>query len=525
MVSFLLHMSAHASCSFFYASPHRRLSRFELRQTSVNAAAMQGTAAVFVDWMHDPNFSDNSSNNGSGVEVWLRVYAGEPTPRAGQRHVAAAADLTLVAACRLRPRCPSGAVASALVPRSTAVLANDAGHSDVRLTYACAGATQVFLHERVYRWTAEPQPQSQQSLLRRVKERVLLALDNVAPPYAVHTVMESSGQSGLVVLQAAQHVFVFHLRAGASVQEGLLPSIAELHTQWQLTQAVAQHPHAFRQGCFSGTLMGLLSHDSDRHASTFHLAALLWPLAGASAQTRVLLEMTTPALHDADGDLAVACGLAQRLVYSWCDLTRTDLQLFPLLETTRVVLEVQVEGAVLGKAGGPSGVMWQPCGRQRYEGAVRQRQGALGTAEWSVEPLIKVWSRSQSESDDAHTLLTATSSRVSFGERQAIACVSTRRGKVASFSSLIAQRGRDCFLAVSSFADAGLTQKQVSTPFLSAQCQLMESTWWQLPSSLPLQWVCDVTRCSLSDWLLLFLASCTISFFFRVYKRYGGWRR
>ncbi|KPI86664.1 hypothetical protein ABL78_4279 [Leptomonas seymouri] len=510
-------MAALQSCNFFYTSFSGGLTWTALHPTPVSASAVNHTSVTLHDWMYE----SDSSNSGA-IEVWLLIHTEDKrSPSVGG---ASAFRSTLLAGCQVGLPCPRGA--GALVLRSAAVFADGATENELRVVYACEGAGRVSLHEQVYRWVAQQ--------LIYLKERVLLAVEGGTPPYTVYAVEEDSAQSGLVVLQSNTHTHVFHLRTGRAVRDGVVPPIAELPTQWSLAHD-AQRRHSFRHGCITEGLVGLISYDPHRHTSTFHLSALPMPqlTTAPSAQARVLLEVTTPVLYDADGDLLAFCGVAQRLVYTRCRLTRTHLQLSPLMEQTAIVLEGRVEGAASGRVDAPDSVTWHACGRQRYESAVRW-QRSTDTAEWSVEPLHKVWStpvldvKSADDFESTPTLFRSALKRALVGERRAIACSAEWRITQLLFRFAGTDVKRSCFVRTSTLSSLNPPAGTMEAAFMSASCRRMATTWWQPSPSLPSRFVCAATHCSVSEWLLLCMVSCAVLLFIRLSLRCGvvqRWRR
>lgn len=513
--------STHA-CSFFYTSPGGRFPRVELHPTTVDATSLTRSSATLYDWMYA---DDASSEDGGVLQVWLRIETGKGDDD-HQPSLPASVSMppySLFAKCRLHVPCASGG-GGTLVPHSTTILTDAAATtSQVLVVYACACMQKMSLHESVYRWRAHDDGQHHRYGHRLVheRERLLLTVDGGAPPYAVHAITEASAHVALFLLQTAQHSYAFHLRTGQAVRDGRVPSMAAVHMQWPPAHSPPRQ-YNFQHGCLAGDLVAFILRDAHRHTSTLHLAALQ-----SSQRTRVLLEATTPTLNDADGALLAACGLAQRLVYTECTLTRTRSPVSPATEYTKVVLEARVESAVAGgTASAAEGVTWRPCGRQRYETVVRRLDG-VGDVEWPVEPLVKVWSRPVAYTNSSLTAgdcrgFEGQRARVVVGARRALSC-STHNSTERVFSCMATwPRRRRCCLLETQAAPSGQLLRVVDEPvFLSASCRRMSAMWWSAPPSLVSRWVCVVTHCSVLEWLLLCMIASVISLLIRLSVRYG----
>jgi hypothetical protein len=510
-----------ASCSFFYATPYGQVSEAPLNPTSVDVTWMQGSSASLYDWMIPTGLS-----NRSDVEMWLHIHAAHNVS-ASENEYPTESPLVLLSECRLRLPCSH--YAGALVHRSATVLVKKGVTDEVRVVYACEGASMLSLHERVYQWETQR--------LAYARDRVLLGVSGTASPHIIHVVTEETTHAAAVIaVQSVQHApLVFHVRTGLAVRGGLAPPVAVLHLQWKPARET-QRQQVFKAGCLTESLVGMISYDADRHASSFHLATLPLPYLSSvmPSETHVVLEMTTPSLHDADDDLVGACGLAQRLTYTRCAFTRKSLQLWPSLVETTATFEAAVEGAA-SRTTVDSGtnVTWRLCGRQRYEVVVREQHEG-GAPSWSVGPVVKTRSWPVSDTTGAAVsrggsnvaVAPASCTRALVGENHRVHCRPQLHVSHRFIPVLVrAEAARRCFLETSTTHTAHPPCAALHTTLLSAQCRRMMSAWWQSPPFPPSRWVCVATRCSLSEWILLFLISSAFSLVIRLLLRCGVVRR
>ncbi|TPP48814.1 hypothetical protein CGC20_26165 [Leishmania donovani] len=342
-------------CDFFHgdaASPRYQSSAKStftpLLQTWVKPERLENSTAVFLDALL---YTDDS---GAAVaQIWLRI---DPDDSHGL-----------------------GAAPGA------AVLADDATSAvrQFHLVYPCVSGTNALLREVVHSWGG--------ARLSVTRKRALLRVAGATAPYTATAVVNEAATAGVFVLESGAYhrADAFHVRTDAAARQGLVPPVTVLQMRAPLPQSETYR--SLQHGCLTESLVGFVVHEPYRQRSIFSLAAV--PSAGAQAlygEIDTVLEMSTAALHDADEALVPCCGLAQRIVYTDCALTRTQLHASPLLEVTQVVLRVHVEGALSRPASlSPlSNVTWQLCGSQRYEATVIRLQRPLEERlSWVVEPL------------------------------------------------------------------------------------------------------------------------------------------
>ncbi|TPP40832.1 hypothetical protein CGC21_9150 [Leishmania donovani] len=370
-------------CDFFHgdaASPRYQSSAKStftpLLQTWVKPERLENSTAVFLDALL---YTDDS---GAAVaQIWLRIDPDDS-------HGLGAAPLFsfLVAACRAPLVCPSQA--DVPIISGAAVLADDATSAvrQFHLVYPCVSGTNALLREVVHSWGG--------ARLSVTRKRALLRVAGATAPYTATAVVNEAATAGVFVLESGAYhrADAFHVRTDAAARQGLVPPVTVLQMRAPLPQSETYR--SLQHGCLTESLVGFVVHEPYRQRSIFSLAAV--PSAGAQAlygEIDTVLEMSTAALHDADEALVPCCGLAQRIVYTGCALTRTQLHASPLLEVTQVVLRVHVEGALSRPASlSPlSNVTWQLCGSQRYEATVIRLQRPLEERlSWVVEPLRAV---------------------------------------------------------------------------------------------------------------------------------------
>ncbi|GET89334.1 hypothetical protein, conserved [Leishmania tarentolae] len=249
-----------------------------------------------------------------------------------------------------------------------------------------------------------------------------------------------------------------------------------------------------------------------------------------------VLEMSTSTLHDADEALVPCCGLAQRVVYTDCALTRTHLHASPFLEVTKVVLRVQVEGASSRSASlSPlSNVTWQWCGSQRYETTVIRLQRPLeGRLSWVVEPLRAVSSDlpcAGSALDPAGA--TAAAAQRSSGaeprsQMRYVACVT--KGHFLSFSfygdRFTGDASPRCSLTLSADTLGSAYRyypRKAGGVHESHSCRRTFATWWQPPPLWLSHAACFITHCSLSELFVLYCLVLMACFLVRLLRRGRG---
>lgn len=510
-------ISAPDACGFYYAMLGTQPSI--LHPTVVGCADENDTSATLIDWMqHNERWEE------ADLSLWLHIHSNKKSEAVSSRH------LSLFAKCPLRLRCPhdSGSV----VPRSAvAVLRNVVTPSGVSVVYACERGSRVALQEALYEWREQRLVQTQ--------ARLLLAVEDISPPFTLSVIHDADMFAAVLFVRSARHTHVFHVRTGAAAHEGRAPPVASLRLDGTISHD-HQRRHVLKGGCFTQDVLGVVSRDTHRHSSTFLLTSLQ-----RTQTSRALLEMTTPLLHDADGALVAACGLAQRLVYMACTLAQSRVPPHASWsESIRVVLTVRVEGAVEGGTSpytfplSSDGVVnnstrslaWRVCGLQRYEGFLhlpQRRHGALGERQWVVEPLVRVSSRPFAATEDVKR------SRRGVGERGIISCVvqsgqnSHRKGWLLYFGLDSVQRP-DCLVEkADTITASSLLATENNDALLSGACRRLSMMWWvEVPAPLlSSKWVCATTYCSPIEWLLLCVVGAVLSLLLRLLARSGLVRR
>ncbi|CBZ27801.1 conserved hypothetical protein [Leishmania mexicana MHOM/GT/2001/U1103] len=517
---------ANIMCDFFYgdaAPPHYQSSAKSaftpLLQTWVKPEWLENSTAAFLDAML---YTDDS---GAAVaQVWLRI---DPDDSHG---LGAAPPLSfLVAACRAPLVCPSQA--NAPIISGAAVLADDATSAvrQFHLVYPCVSGTNALLREVVHNWDGVR--------LSVTRKRALLSVAGATAPYTATAVVNEVATAGVFVLESGGHhrADAFHVRTDAAARQGLVPPVTVLQMRAPLSQGETYR--RLQHGCLTESLVGFVVHEPYRQCSIFSLAAV--PSAGAQAlygKMHTVLEISTAPLHDADEALVPFCGLAQRLVYTDCTLTRTLLHASPLLEVTRVVLRVQVEGALSRPASlSPlSNVTWQLCGSQRYEATVVRLQRPLEERlSWVVEPLRAVSSDLQcvgSALNRAEAKATAARGCSDSDPRSQMRCVTCVAE--AHFSSFSRHGGhftggvsRRCSLTLSADAICSVYRHQPRTEggaHESRSCRRTSATWWQPPPLWLSRTACSITHCSLFELSALYCLVLVLSFLVLLLRRGRG---
>ncbi|KAG5502964.1 hypothetical protein JKF63_04737 [Porcisia hertigi] len=518
---------AHDTCGFFYGGDvsqrHRNNARsafVPLSHTWVMPELLANSTVTFLDAIF---YTDGSGE--AVAQVWLRVNPGNDAELD-----AALSSSSLVAACRVPLGCPSRT--DIPVINAAAVLTGDATPAvgQFHFVYPCVSGADTSLREMVHRWDG--------GRLSMTRKRALLSVTDTRAPYIATAVVSEFGTAGFfVVVSGGYHrPDAFYVRTDAAARQGLIPPVRVLQIQALLTQT--ERHRSLRHGCLTESLVGLVVYEPYRQRSIFSLAAV--PSVGEKTlydEVRTVMEMSTATLHEADEAFIPCCGLAQRLVYSECALTRTQLHAFPLLEVTQVALTVRVEGALSRPASlSPmSNVTWQLCGSQRYETTVSRRQRALeGQLSWLVEPFRTVSSSKrcvEGASEQAPAAEVTARGVIGAHQRFQTRCVTCVSGGYSS--SLMRQEGPliggvDCgggSLALSVGASCSTypdRSNTVETMHASRICRRITATWWQPPPLWVSRTACRRIHHSLFELSALYILVVVVCLLFHLLLRARG---
>ncbi|CAG9575249.1 conserved hypothetical protein [Leishmania major strain Friedlin] len=513
-------------CDFFHgdaASPRYQSSAkstfMPLLQTWVMPERLENSTATFLDALL---YTDDSGT--AVAQMWLQIDPDDSHGLGGAQLLS-----FLVAACRAPLACPSQA--DVPIISGAAVLADDATSAvrQFHLVYPCVSGTNALLREVVHSWDG--------ARLSVTRKRALLRVTGATAPYTATAVVNDAATAGVFILESGAYhrADAFHVRTDAAARQGLVPPVTVLQMRAPLPQRETYR--SLQHGCLTESLVGFVVHETHRQRSIFSLAAV--PSAGAQAlygAMDTVLEMSTAALHDADAALVPCCGLAQRLVYTDCALTRTLLHASPLLEVTQVVLRAHVEGALSRPTSlsSLSNVTWQLCGSQRYEATVIRLQRPLEERlSWVVEPLRAVSSDLRcvdSTLNRAGAKATAARRSSDADPRSQMRCVTCVAETHFSSFSLHGGRftggvSRRCSLTLSADAVCSVYPhhpRRTGGAHESRSCRRTSAAWWQPPPLWLSRTACFITHCSLFELSALYCLVLVVCCFVLLRRRGRG---
>ncbi|CAJ1009290.1 hypothetical protein Q4I28_004604 [Leishmania naiffi] len=519
--------STNIMCDFFYVdavSPHRqrnvRPHFAPLSQTWVKPELLENSTATFLD-----SILYTDCNGTAAAQMWLRVDSDH------YRQLGAALSVSsLVAACRVPLVCPSRA--DVPIIGGAAVLVDDASPvaGQFHLIYPCVSSTDTSLREVVHSWNGVQ--------LSVTRKRALLSVAGTTPPYAATVVVNEAATAGVFVLEwgAYHRADAFHVRTDAAVRQGLVAPVTVLQMRAPLVEGETT-PRSLRHGCLTESLVGFIVHEPYRQRFIFSLASI--PSADAHVscgEMQIVLEMSTATPYDADEALVPCCGLAQRLVYTGCALTRTHLYASPLLEVTQVVLSVHVEGALSRPSplSPMSNVTWRLCGSQRYEATVIRLQRPLEERpSWVVGPLRAVSSNQPcvgstlDHAGSVATLARGSSDAESRSQMRRVTCAVEEHFSTFSRPEGGAVGGvsHRCSLTPSAgaiYSTYSHRPQIVGTMHESRSCRRMAATWWQSPPLWLSRTACRITNYSLFELSALYALIVIVCFFAHLLLRGRG---